>query len=153
MLCYGNICRSPYAAGLIRAAALPGLVVREGGFFGPDRPSPDTARSVASERGHNLESHRSRLVTLEDLQWADLIIVMESGHSRRVRRALGHDTDALLLLGDLDPEPIERRPIRDPYGGSPTEFHRAFARIERCVKALVEALRSPADGRSQASSM
>ena len=54
VLCYGNICRSPYAARLLRRELarrnLPGQV-REGGFFGPDRPEPFAVLHALADDG------------------------------------------------------------------------------------------------------
>jgi len=41
-----------------------------------------------------------------------------------------------LVLGDLDPGPIESRTIVDPWGGPPELFDASYARIERCVREL-----------------
>src|SRR5690348_3285869 len=61
VMCYGNICRSPYAAAvlsqLVRNQSL-GVTVTQGGFFGPNRPANDRGRSVAEGRGIDLEAHR-----------------------------------------------------------------------------------------------
>ncbi len=86
VMCTGNICRSPIAAGLLRHA----LVAR----FGESAPeitsagtagwegSGAVAESVqaASERGIDIAGHVARLVTNEMLLQADLIVAMAAEH-------------------------------------------------------------------------
>jgi protein-tyrosine-phosphatase len=145
VLCYGNICRSPYAAvKLTRAFEISGAstVVRQGGFFGPDRPSTDMARAAAMERGVDLNGHRSRLVTAEEARGAGLVVVMESRHAVRVMRQFRVSPDRVLVLGDLDPESPPTRSILDPYGQSREVFAATYARIDRCVSELARVLRT-----------
>jgi protein-tyrosine-phosphatase len=143
VLCYGNICRSPYAAAVLERAFREegiGATVTQGGFFGPGRPSTDTARTVSLARGVSLESHRSRLVTAEDARDASIVIVMEAQQARIVIGEYGADRRRTLVLGDLDPGPITRRTIADPYGRNTEVFAEAYTRIDRCVTELARAL-------------
>jgi protein-tyrosine-phosphatase len=143
VLCYGNICRSPYAASyLIRTLRARGLdtSVEQGGFFGPDREAHDTALAVARDRGVDLTGHRSRLVTLKEAERAGLVIVMESAQARRITREFGVSASRILILGDLDPGPILTRKISDPYGERPEVFVETYDRIDRCIHALVATL-------------
>ena len=135
-LCYGNICRSAYAAAVARARLAPEIVVTSAGFFGPDRPSPVEAIAVAAERHVDLGGHRSRLVTSELLAGADAIVVMELRQRERLLVGNPGIAPRVYLLGDLDPQPIRRRDVPDPYGEPLTAFQACFDRIERCVDTL-----------------
>jgi len=139
VVCFGNICRSPYAAAILsREFDARGVrtAVHQGGFIGPDRRAPETARVAAEARGVDLGTHRSRLVTPDLARRARLIIVMESRQAARVAREFGAARARLVVLGDLDPEPIASRDIPDPYGMSLDTFATTYARIDRCVAAL-----------------
>jgi hypothetical protein len=46
----------------------------------------------------------------------------------------------VLVLGDLDPEPIETRVIRDPVEQPKEVFELSYSRIERCVEELARAV-------------
>lgn len=138
VLCNGNICRSPYAAAVL-AARGNGLRVDSAGFIGPGRPCPPEAIAVARARGVALESHRSRLLDGNALAAADLVLVMDRAQARRVRR--GREAVHPILLGDLDPESIDTRTIRDPVECDETVFRQVYDRIDRCVAALGAALR------------
>jgi protein-tyrosine phosphatase len=139
-ICLGNICRSPYAASRFRALLSAGgrndIEVHSAGFIGPDRPSPPELVALAARRGIDLDGHRSRTVS-RDLAGPDSrIIVMEPAQQRQVMRALGVTADSILILGDLDPEPIERRGIQDPFGHPPEIYAEVLDRVDRCVTTL-----------------
>lgn len=141
ILCYGNICRSPYAAARLStmlASRGIGGEVDQGGFLPPDRQSPDMAQLVAGRRGVALDRHRSRLVTRLDAERADLIIVMEPHQARRIVAEFGAASTDTLILGDLDPKPVLSRTIPDPYGQSESEFDAVYQRIDDCLSALAD---------------
>jgi protein-tyrosine-phosphatase len=114
-VCQGNIYRSPYAAMAFSAAVpahLKGVVhVESGGFVGPNRPSPDAAIATAERKGVDLRAHRSSLLT----------------------------PDRVVVLGDLDPEPIRTRTITDPWNQDETVLQQSYDRVERCVRELAHA--------------
>lgn len=142
-VCYGNVCRSPYAEHRFRRAleALGRRELRIGsaGFYGPDRPSPPELCELAAARGVDLRGHRSRLVTPALLHEHGLIVAMDPGQVVRLRR-LDRTGALILLLGDLDPEPIDTRAIPDPWGQSREVYSRVLDRLDRTVNALTRAL-------------
>jgi protein-tyrosine phosphatase len=143
-VCHGNICRSPYAALAMLRELPPELRGKvnalSAGFFGADRPSPEEACVVAAARDIDLGAHCSRLLTRELVRAADLTVVMERVQREQVCRQFGADRQRVLLLGDLDPQPIVTRTVRDPIFQSPEVFAETYARIDRCVQVLVRAI-------------
>ncbi len=141
VVCHGNICRSPLAAALLRRALGPvGVRVDSAGFIGPNRGAPRDGVMAAARRGVDLSDHRSRLLTADVAGAADLIVVMEPEQQRAVCERFGRWPRDVIVLGDLDPASVERRTIRDPVEQGPEVFEASYARIERCVDALVSAL-------------
>lgn len=139
--CHGNICRSPFAAGLLRRELREhGTRVESAGFVGPDRPPPAEALAAAARRGVDLSSHRSCLLVAPLVRPADRIVVMEPAQRRAVCDRFGRQARDVVVLGDLDPEPIETRGIRDPVNGPAEAFEECYARIERCVRELARAI-------------
>ncbi len=136
-LCHGNICRSPFAAAVARRLAPAGMWIESAGFIGPDRPSPAYAVAAAREFGADLSSHRSQLVTPALLEAADLVVVMDRAQRRKALALRPALRGRVVLLGDLDPEPIARRVIPDPVDRSPDFFRSSYARVERCTRALL----------------
>jgi protein-tyrosine-phosphatase len=139
-VCLGNICRSPYAAHAFRrSAGSDELQVASCGMIGPGRPVPAEGQAEARRRGLDLAGHRSQLITPELLRHAELVVVMDSSQRQAVV-ARGVPASRVLILGDLDPWPIDTRTIRDPFGQAQSVFGDVYARIDRCVNALARAL-------------
>jgi protein-tyrosine phosphatase len=79
VLCTANICRSPMAQVLLtdRLAALGQVAsVRSGGMLGDGEPPRPEAITAMAGYGLDLTSHRSRRVTTDDLERADLTLAM-----------------------------------------------------------------------------
>ncbi len=132
VLCYGNICRSPFAAELLRRQLLRSRVdlqIRSAGFLTSGRGSPPEAQEAAGYWTIDLASHRSRHVSPELIRSADLIVVMEPAQRWAVAARFGRPLVDVLVLGDLD-----LRPVATPYEGS-------YARIARCIAVLAALLR------------
>lgn len=142
-VCWGNICRSPYAAAAF-ARKIPEpyrqhVRVDSAGFIGPGRACPPEALPVAAAHGLDLAIHRSKLLTPEAVRDAQRIVVMEPGQRTALRRSFGR-RGGVTVLGDLDPDPIPRRAIKDPDGGAREVFEDVYARIDRCVGELARAI-------------
>jgi len=140
VLCHGNICRSPYAEAVLRRLLeAKGVVVESAGFIGPGRPSPAAAQRAARQRGHDLSGHRSRLLTPEAARAARLVIVMNQAQ-RTAFRARSGSSDPVVILGDLDPAPIQTREVLDPVDREALYFMAVYDRIDRCCARLAELL-------------
>ena len=141
VMCYGNICRSPFAAARLAHLLAPlGVRVSSAGLHGPDRPTPREGREAARARGVDLDAHRSRLVTDALVRDADVIVVMDALQARAIVSRFGGRAEQIVWLGDLDSKPIQTRRIHDPERQSVTVFAEVYERIERCVTAMAAAL-------------
>ena len=130
-VCYGNICRSPFAAAVAERSLQPSVTVLSAGTAGQDgRPSPSVARAAATAFGVSLDSHRSRSVTPELVDGADAIFVFDEHNAGEMRRRFPQARQRLHLLGALTDGPLV---IADPINGGDQAFHDAYARI---VQAL-----------------
>ena len=147
-MCYGNICRSPFAEFVFHREMRhlqPGLYeTTSAGFIGPNRKSPGEALAAAQRAGIDLSGHRSKLVTAELVHGSALVVVMSAEQARGIRAMFGPTSATVLVLGDLDPLPIDARTIRDPWSATADVFDASYARIERCVRVLVSYMTVPA---------
>ena len=145
VICHGNVCRSPYAEGVLRRKLAErntsNVVIRSAGFVGPDRPSPAEALTVATELGVDLSSHRSQLITGKTLKTADLVVVMSAEQAVDVQWR-GAAAESVIVLGDLDPDLIDSRTIRDPWKGGLDDFRSSYRRIDRCAEELAKLIAS-----------
>lgn len=139
VMCYGNIYRSPFVAAWLgtRLSGQPGFEIRSAGFHHvPARPSPREFVRLASDYSIDLEPHRSRLVAPADLEWAEAIVIMDRYNWERLRPFGAAIEGKVLWLGAFAGQgPVE---ITDPYGLPPPR-----------VQAIVEQMRSAADGLAQ----
>jgi protein-tyrosine-phosphatase len=118
------------------------MVVSSAGFFGPHRPAPGAAIAVAGRRGVDLRAHRSRLLADGIVEGVDVVVVMNAFQAAEVRRRFRVAADRVVVLGDLDPGPIEQREIADPVEQPEAAFEASYARIDACLAELAGALAS-----------
>jgi protein-tyrosine-phosphatase len=143
VVCQGNVCRSPYAAAVLRRrcdSISLGIRIDSAGFVGPNRAPPAGALTAAAERGADISAHRSRMVQRDILDSADLIVVMDAGQAKAVTARYSPTSRRVLVLGDLDPDSISTREIIDPFGQERAVFDACYDRIDRCATELVRLL-------------
>jgi protein-tyrosine-phosphatase len=142
IVCYGNICRSPYAAAYLRKQLavmnFQSILIESAGLIGPDRPANQQGIAVAMRRGVDLSGHRSKLVRQGDALASDLVLVMTHALRDYLIQRCGSPKACTELLGDFDIDNPPYREIPDPYGKPDAEFERVFTQIERSVKGLCE---------------
>jgi protein-tyrosine phosphatase len=134
IVCQGNICRSPFAAAVLRER-IPALEVRSRGLAaGAGAPADRDAVRAAARLGVRLDDHVAELLRHEDLAWADLLLVMQGRHVARVRALAPEAAGKLRLLGDFLAEPPYEIP--DPWGLPDDVFDRVFARTLAAVRRV-----------------
>jgi|UniRef100_A0A7C6AFT9 tRNA threonylcarbamoyl adenosine modification protein (Sua5/YciO/YrdC/YwlC family) len=85
-VCSGNSCRSPMAQGIIKTMLDTRYVeVKSAGTAAMDGlPASENARAIVKEFGGDISDHRTRYLTEELIDEADLILVMEFKHYETV---------------------------------------------------------------------
>ena len=119
IVCTANICRSPVGEVVLRdSLRKQGLtdwsVASAGTWAEPNRNAAAFSRQLMAAQGHNLEDHRSRMVSEEDLAAADLVLVMEMGHAEALRAEFPQYANKVYLLSEMAGP---RYSVTDPYGG------------------------------------
>jgi protein-tyrosine-phosphatase len=120
--------------------AFSDVAVSSAGFIGRDRAVPALSLEVSARRGIDLSRFRSQALTFANVQWADLIIVMDAGQARYVERVFLVRPEKVVVAGDLDPKASPTRAIRDPWMQSINVFESSFDRLDRCAATLVSVL-------------
>ena len=148
-LCYGNICRSPFAAE--RAAQLvgrAGIRIRcasAGIAANQARQCPLEARAAAESFGLNLDDHVPALLTPSMMDEFDLVVVMEAGQMQLLRERFAHARSRIVLLplvDGADRHGYARYNIADPFGQPRAAFDECYRRIDRSLQSLVHLLRT-----------
>jgi len=148
-LCFGNICRSPYAADALRQRIAPraGAVrIRSAGLLPIEgRRSPDDAIAAAAARGVDLTDHRSRHLGPDELAAADLVVVFDEKNEKGLAEIGLAATTPTVRIGDVARGPdAPGAAVEDPYGGPPEAFDACYARLDRLADALADFLAAEA---------
>jgi protein-tyrosine phosphatase len=140
VVCYGNVCRSPYLQAVL-GRDLPAVKVISAGLAGPDRPVPAHSLTLAARRGIDLSAFRSRPLGRARAREMDLVIVMDSAQRSHVARVFGVSPERIIVAGDLDPKLSPTRAIADPWGKSQEAFAESFDRLDRCATTISTLIR------------
>lgn len=143
-VCTGNICRSPIGEKVLQrelddAGLATGVSVTSAGT-GPwheGEPADPRASEVLGAAGYST-SHTAHQVTGEDLT-ADLLIALDSGHARDLRR-MGAPAEHVRLLRSFDPD-ASSLDVLDPYYDGPAEFRDVLAMVEAATPGVVQWVR------------
>ena len=149
-VCLGNICRSPLAKALFRAAVNDaGLEDRfdidsagTSGYHDGEGADPRTLET-ARQRGVEID-HISRKIHATDFDRFDYILVMDEDNLRnveRLRERVGSEKE-VRLLRSYDPESTEAEGVPDPYYSGASGFAEVHDIVERSCAALLESIRA-----------
>jgi len=149
-VCTGNTCRSPMAEGILKMAlkdrGVENVEVKSAGTYGL-RLTPASAFAAAAARaiGADLSRHRSRQLSREMMERADLILVMSPEHADHIGRM---DRAALkktyLLKSFPSGEDVSNADtgagvlsIKDPIGGVFEDYQRSCSEIEKQINRIL----------------
>jgi protein-tyrosine phosphatase len=141
-VCTGNICRSPFAAGLFRARCghLPDFwqVDSAGIHARPGLPPEPRVIALAAELGVDLGLARSRAFEGSDFTRHDNIVAMDRGHLDFLEAIRPHGFEGrIALLEDGRGNALE---VPDPYGRPLRIYRKAAHLIATGIAALLEDL-------------
>ncbi|MGV9274445.1 low molecular weight protein-tyrosine-phosphatase [Streptomyces griseosporeus] len=155
-VCTGNICRSPMAESVFHArvveAGLGGLVEVDsagtGGWHGGEGADPRTV-SVLEEAGYAID-HTARQFRPSWFSRLDLVIALDSGHLKALRRLAPTEEDAakVRLLRSYDPAAGADLDVPDPYYGGVDGFEECLEMVEAASAGLLAAVREHVEGRA-----
>lgn len=105
------------------------------------------SRAIEEMRHHGVDitGHRTRRLTLEMINEAELILVMEHDHVREVLAMAPHASEKTILMASLIPGNSDPE-IGDPYGGPETLFKETYDTIEKASRHIVERLKCAQPG-------
>ncbi|MER6026381.1 low molecular weight protein-tyrosine-phosphatase [Streptomyces sp. NPDC001851] len=155
-VCTGNICRSPMAESVFRArVAESGLNDRvevdsagTGGWHEGEPADPRTV-SVLEEHGYDSD-HVARQFQPSWFSRLDLVIALDTGHLKALRRLAPTEEDAhkIRLLRSYDSAAGDDLDVPDPYYGQRNGFEECLEMVETASVGLLAAVREQLEGRA-----
>ena len=143
----GNICRSPTAEAVFRAVAVraaPTLRIEADSAGTHDyhvgAPPDPRAQRVAAFHGIDMSRLRARLLSADDFERFDYVLVMDR-NNLSVARCLAppQRQNRIQLLLDYAPQqPL--REVPDPYYGGEADFELVFELAQQAAHGLLEFL-------------
>ncbi|MFV5214730.1 low molecular weight protein-tyrosine-phosphatase [Azonexus caeni] len=132
-VCVGNICRSPSAEILFRAALPePEYQISSAGVGAlVGKGIEATAAALLKAHGHATDSHAARMLTRDMLHHVDLVLAMEKPHIEHILSIAPEARGKVFLLGKWQDE----REIADPYRRGDAAFALAYDQIAEGVAA------------------
>ena len=153
-VCTGNICRSPMAEAILRHhIEEEGLDVEVDSSGIGSWHVGDAAdhRTVAELRRAGYRSaHIARQFELDWFDRYDLIIALDAGHLRELRRMApeGESAAKIRLLREFDPAAAGDLDVPDPYHADAAEFAHVLELIEAAMPGLLDEVRNGIKDRS-----
>ncbi|MDU0300709.1 low molecular weight protein-tyrosine-phosphatase [Streptomyces sp. PAL114] len=155
-VCTGNICRSPMAESVFRArVAGAGLDDRievdsagTGGWHEGEGADP---RTVAVLRDNGYEAgHTARQFDPSWFAHLDLVVALDAGHLRALRRLAPTERDAakVRLLRSYDPGAGDDLDVPDPYYGDREGFEQCLEMVEAASDGLLAAVSEHVEGQA-----
>lgn len=144
VVCTGNICRSPMAQALLehelRRAGLDHRVEVVSAGTAALVGEGASAGSVLAMAGRGLDitAHRAQQLDAHLVRTADLILVMEEAHRRRLFYNWPEVLSKTFLLSEMAGEHLD---IADPYGGPQAEYEHTAALLADLIERGLPAIR------------
>jgi protein-tyrosine-phosphatase len=140
-VCTGNTCRSPMAEAIARAMVaergLADIAVSSAGTSAWDgAPASDPALLVAMEHDMDITGHRSRVLSREIVEGADLILTMGPHHLERAVAFSGRGKS--YLLTDYASRGASSAPVADPFGGDLEAYRTTFDELQATITQVLD---------------
>lgn len=137
LVCHGNTCRSPMGEALLRklaAGKVGSIHASSAGLRTHDgRPPAGNAAAVMKERNIDISQHRTRQISKNMVDSADLILTMDSFQRNFLVRNCPDAADKIHLLRK------DGRDIADPVGREIDVYRDTATEIEENLKPWVDA--------------
>ncbi len=150
MVCLGNICRSPLAAGILRQRFVENNIegmVDSAGFepYHIGDTADERSVLVARKHGIDLSAHRARLFRKDDFETYDKIYVMDDNNYRDVMYTVRTESDKKkvdYILNEVHPG--KNLPVPDPYYGGIFKFEEVYNLLDAACNKIIARYTEPA---------
>lgn len=142
LVCSGNTCRSPMAAGLLRrlwiksgapAGTLEVISAGTGAMEGLEATT--NAVAAMAEIGIDIAGHRSRSVDAVLLRSVDLVLAMTERHKEHMQMMAPDVADRIFALGEY--AGLGPTEFVDPFGGPMDAYRQTLRSLEIALQSTV----------------
>jgi protein-tyrosine-phosphatase len=145
-VCAANVCRSPMAEALLKVLLVKSgepwarsITVSSAGTSNTRvSDASDQALMVMRERGIDMSRHKSRPISRELVDQADLILCMETHHVSTLEQAFPESGDKLHLLTEYCGSSGD---IPDPSGKPTLAYELCARQMEELMLSLIEKIK------------
>src|SRR3989339_298624 len=137
-VCTGNMCRSPAAEKMLLHAGGAGFEARSRGTAAQAYcKMPRQISAFLNRMGITDTAHTPTLITETDINWADLILVMETCHFEHLADKFPQSLRKMHLFLDYC-NGLSGADLRDPMGKNDKAFEEVLTEIRGAVEQLVK---------------
>jgi protein-tyrosine-phosphatase len=142
-VCSGNVSRSYLAEMLLRheveVQSIPNISVSSAGLFAyPGNRADPQMVEYLNNKGIAAEPHDARQISKEDVDWADLILVMEKEQKEMIEDMWPEAEGRVELLGGYSSGGPIADDIVDPFGMSLYHYRVSQAQITFAIESLIK---------------
>lgn len=146
VVCTGNICRSPMAAGLldnlISGQDDPEIEVDSAGIGAwMGLPASEEAIAVCKEKGIDISQHRSQPIRKYNIASSQLVLACARDHLRYLHKFAPEHKQKIVLLKNFGrKDVVADDSIADPIGKNHEFYSTVYADIEKEIKRIIPSI-------------
>jgi protein-tyrosine phosphatase len=142
MVCLGNICRSPLAEGILKSKLPNSFEVDSAGtgFWHAGEQPDHRSVKVAMQFGIDISYQRARQIKPEDLDYFDIVFVMDSNNKKDVLALCKNDSQKRKIKLILEEANLNELNVPDPYYGDEKDFLHVFNLLDKACENLTQQL-------------
>jgi RpiB/LacA/LacB family sugar-phosphate isomerase len=143
-VCTGNVCRSPMAEGLLRAALRndPHYRIASAGIGALDgQPATPESVDAMAEIGLDLSNHVSQSLRVPLVNEADFIFTMTRQQQEAIQTLYPVAAEKTFLLREFEDAEVFGKDVADPIGQPLEVYRRTRDQINRALPSILEFIR------------
>jgi protein-tyrosine-phosphatase len=143
-VCTGNTCRSPMAEALFNhhlTGDASWKAISAGTYAGTGSPASLNSIEAMQELGIEIDEHRSKPLSTELVNSADLIVTMTDSHRCQILQDFPEVGNKVCLIKSFGTSMVPAD-ISDPFGGSLTIYRKIRDEINRALSDLILFIRT-----------
>ncbi|MFJ8234747.1 low molecular weight protein arginine phosphatase [Ureibacillus sp. NPDC094379] len=138
-VCTGNTCRSPMAEAILKHKNLEHINVRSAGIYALEGGEISVNAKATLEKEGIKFQHISKQISIEDIEWADLILTMTSAHKNLILQYFVQANGKTFTLKEYV-APYSSKDVSDPFGGDIYTYQYTYQELTRLIDELVHKL-------------